>query len=107
MSAMDELRRMLDERGIEWHEAGGVTYFETSGYDTRYAASEPECGIALDPLTPKQVIAATVERETCHMELLPDEPTTSIQPMRCTACGHKTYAQLASFCPRCGRKVVE
>lgn len=47
------------------------------------------------------------ESQTCHMELLPDEPTTSIQPMRCTACGHKTYAQLASYCPSCGRKVVE
>ena len=47
------------------------------------------------------------ERETCHMELLPDEPTTSIQPMRCTSCGHKTYAQLANFCPHCGARVTE
>lgn len=47
------------------------------------------------------------ERETCRMELLPDEPATSIQPMRCTACGHKTYAQLASYCPHCGRSVAE
>lgn len=47
------------------------------------------------------------ERETCRMELLPDEPTTSIQPMRCTVCGHKTYAQLANYCPHCGRSAIE
>ena len=47
------------------------------------------------------------EWQTCRMELLPDEPTTSIQPMRCTACGHKTYAQLANYCPNCGRQVIK
>lgn len=65
MNATDELRRMLDERGIRWHEAGGMTFFGASDYGTFYAASEPECGITLDPLTPAQAIAATVERETC------------------------------------------
>lgn len=64
MSATEELRRILDERGIDWYEAGGVTFFGASGYGTRYAASERECGIALDPLTPEQVVAATVGRET-------------------------------------------
>lgn len=47
------------------------------------------------------------EWQTCRMELLPDEPMTSIQPMRCKTCGHKTYAQLASYCPHCGRRIVE
>lgn len=56
--------------------------------------------------THEHAIAATVG-ETCRMTLLPDEPTTSIQPMRCTACGHKTYAQLANYCPHCGAKVVD
>lgn len=47
------------------------------------------------------------ETRTCRMELLPDEQTEHIQPMRCTACGHKTYAQLPNYCPHCGRKVFQ
>ena len=58
-----------------------------------------------DHRTAGQAIAATIG-ETCTMELLPCEPSEYIQPMRCTACGHKTYAQLASYCPHCGRRVV-
>ena len=50
---------------------------------------------------------AAIAGDTCRMEPLPDEPMTSIQPARCTACGHKTYAQLASYCPHCGAKVVD
>ena len=46
------------------------------------------------------------EVRTCRMVGLPDEPCTSIRPMRCTACGFKTYAQLANFCPHCGRSVL-
>ena len=56
--------------------------------------------------THEQAIAATIG-ETCHMTPLPYEQSEYIQPMRCTACGHKTYAQLANYCPHCGAKVVD
>ena len=116
MTQTEILRRMLDECGIEWYEASGVTFFGTSGYGTRYAASEPECGIALDPLTPEQVIAATVGRDTCR-------DTGDEMVFSCSACGFglrdvrlsdesylyddegRLIEPWPLFCPNCGRKV--
>ena len=117
MTSTEELHRMLDERGIEWYEAGGVTFFGTSGYGTRYAASEPECGIALDPLTPEQAIAATVGRETCELPETPDWCTIErygivercgvTEWRTCSACGSKVLASPVRYCPSCGRMVIE
>ena len=53
---IEELQEMLDERGIEWHEVGGVTFFGKSEYDSLYAVSEYETGLSLHPLTPSKVI---------------------------------------------------
>lgn len=104
---------MLDERGIEWRAVEGVddTCTAVEIGNTYYTYLEQDFDFETTAqfwccYTPEQVIDATVG-ETCHMTLLPDEPTTSIQPMRCTACGHKTYAQLANYCPHCGRRVVD
>lgn len=107
MNATEELRRMLDERGIEWHEVGGVTFFGTSGYDTCYSASEPECGIALDPLTPEQAIAATVGGETCHVKAVKKMGDLFGFSL---SCGHSMvnpFNDHPDYCPWCGRRVVE
>lgn len=119
MSPLDRLCELLDERGVKYkrksffHSAASVEYVTWRGVGGLEFSAH---GSVFDPdmlyinnaiISPEDAIAATVGRGTCHMELLPDEPTTSIQPMRCTACGHKTYAQLASFCPNCGAEVVE
>lgn len=67
MTATDELRRMLDERGVEWTDGGmfhrthwvidGIHYvaFEQSG--KLYLQS------SMGPLTPEQAIAATLGNE--------------------------------------------
>ena len=124
MTATERLRRMLDERGVEYlrHEDGEpLRELKEAGEPaTSWLVGDvsvcaiPNKGDELVDLfdlwigncAPEHAIAATVG-ETCRMTPLSDEPTTSIQPMRCTACGHKTYAQLANYCPHCGAKVVD
>ena len=120
MSPLDRLQELLDERGVKherrsfvdygresveyviWRGIGGLEFNAIRSY------SDPDM-LYIDNtiISPEDAVNVTVGRETCHMELLPDEPTTSIQPMRCTSCGHKTYAQLASYCPHCGARVTE
>ncbi len=67
MSATDELRRMLDERGVEWEGTPGVTYW------LDYAAIETEQPNKLLWLSyytaPEQAIAATLGEadEGCYL----------------------------------------
>lgn len=68
MSATDELRRMLDERGVEWEADDRQTYAFTYWGD--WAFTEPldakphtlgaQCELMLMPATPEQAIAATL-----------------------------------------------
>ena len=64
MSATEELRRMLDERGVEWEDCGnGATYVEHNGEAWRFDYDEPfdQLGIVcLSGYTPAQAIAATL-----------------------------------------------
>lgn len=110
MASTEELHRMLDERGIEWYEAGGVTFFGASDYGTRYAASEPECGITLDPLTPEQVIATTIGREACGGEFHRSSDLSSgrIPIYYCKSTNKSIFMEhTAAYCPLCGGRVVE
>lgn len=64
MSATDELRRMLDERGV----AHSDHYFSTTwrdGYGILHLAGEPmaDGSLVVDMLTPEQAIAATLGGE--------------------------------------------
>ena len=62
-NATDELRAMLDERGVEWGEGGGLYQTEwTNKYGTASSAMEwkPTLTVTLSGLTPKQAIAATL-----------------------------------------------
>ena len=124
MTATDELRRMLDERGVEWD------YGITGAVSTRFNANGVELtfigmrdGVTCSTiLTPEQAIAATVGRGTCEADetetikcwvKCKDEPSTErmelIHVMECSECGH-TYEHVNGdyeFCPRCGRKRVD
>lgn len=76
MSATDELRRMLDERGVEWgnvrndgSESNFFTEWQFDGIDGRATATEWSAGNNLSmaiyrwSLTPEQAIEATLGRE--------------------------------------------
>jgi len=138
MSATEELRRMLDERGVEWE----------SGLPTETIVREPNDALYVERpdgrmhvyfrsyLTPEQAIAATLGpcndscnctnsertdldaatlgRGTCHIEEHHGD-------WYCTGCGEMVGTcdtaselcidgnaiELWSYCPNCGRKVVD
>ena len=126
-SATEELRRMLDERGVEWRKAPHYsseskdeeTIFTVDGFEW-YAHEFGEGYLQLRTakfiITPQQAIAATLGTGTCEA----DETETikalyndnhhirhiTIHVMECTECGH-TYEHVNGdyeYCPHCGRK---
>lgn len=123
MTATDELRRMLDERGVEWTANDGANVKETCWsymgeptaafaeyYDgtTRFA-----CDIWC--FTPEQAIAATLGARTCHDK-------GNIERFICSECGCRLdlqdddweatmwladgAAMVPRYCPNCGRRCV-
>jgi len=120
MTATDELRQMLDERGVEWWEAiPRKTKWHSPVLGGPVAVSEWNGKMVLDAgyvnVTPEQAIAATLRAETCKA----DETDTwtcecvgrqlTVHVMECSACGG-TYEHVNGdyeFCPRCGAKVVD
>ena len=123
MSATDELRRLLDERGMEWDygiTGATTTRFDVNGVDLTFTPMRDGL-VCSTILTPEQAIAATMGRGTC----IADETETisvrgdtwgyyfdkhfTIHVMECSECGH-TYEHVNGdyeFCPHCGRRVVE
>ena len=132
MSATDELRTLLDERGVEWTANDGEHVKETcwpymgelmaafAEYDngeTRFAC-DTWC------FTPEQAVEATLgsfnctngERTgTCHADEtdriecggIIDGRHYDIHVMECSECGH-TYEHVNGdyeYCPHCGRRI--
>ena len=125
MTATDELRRLLDERGVEWQDTGkrltvgnGVripiqTEYEQSCGGRWSTVTEALSGtLNVNNLTPEQAIYATLGRGTCQIET-----TESWLPAeryhRCKHCGAFFAVLDASgdippcVCPNCGAKVVD
>lgn len=134
-SATDVLRRMLDERGVEYqwtdkkHSVPSCEIVQWwSGDDVSAEYIEYHDGSTVLHIhasmlyaTPEQAIAATLGRGTCTA----DETETisvrgdtcgyyfdkhfTIHVMECSECGH-TYEHVwgnYEYCPHCGRRVVE
>ena len=121
MSATEALRRMLDERGVEWANPNSClrdekTNWVANGFD--YEALEDPYGTLIlsamhqDSLTPEQAVAATVRRGTCHATSNPPVPKHWTGCSNCGSvwdffyniCG---YMGPPNFCPKCGAKVVD
>jgi len=134
VSATDELRKMLDERGVEhgdvesapyppYNSTRRMTTFWANKCVWQYIEDEREGGdIELEgrymsmSVTPAQAIAATLGSGTCHNE-------GDSSDFCCSECGVRmftesddTYTMIdslgniieqPSFCPNCGRKVVD
>lgn len=119
MTATDELRRILDELGVEWQ--APASFDGTARYDTTaggYWFHEFNGEITIHGLTPAQAIEATLGVGTCEADetdLIPFVRADSgyfkvdyIHVMECSECGC-TYEHVNGdyeFCPRCGRKMV-
>ena len=126
-NATDELRRLLDERGVEWEAAADSLTTWATGSDTaRWCADEMindrfdlyayDVDEDVSGLSPEQAIDATLRRGTCKN--ISNPPSGFL----CSECGWGDFAEpshlLTSacyaglgkgprYCPNCGRRVVE
>ena len=114
-SATDELRRLLDERGVEWWEEDGHTLWY--GESLHHAASafssfmfgENERVHLNAMVTPEQAVEATLGRGTCRMEHLWSDDIDGVC-WWCKACDKPAFTHgdfPPDYCPNCGAKVVE
>lgn len=118
MSATDELRLLLDERGVEWRDNNGDIEF--CGADGRMlvawdAGADREHMLTLTRLMPIQAVAMTLGRERqCRL-------VDRYGDWYCTNCGEmvgtcdstselhvdgNTVEHLWRYCPYCGAKVI-
>lgn len=122
MSATDELRRMLDERGIEWwsddgHEPDHTEWVTDSVVFTSLRLFEDDrlAIKTIRAMTPEQVMEETVGRDTCHMRLTELRSGSAYQDIyECSECGEQVVRHTVmgestppKYCPECGRIVVE
>jgi len=119
-TATEELRRMLDERGVEWHDTkigkGFITVFEHDGITwvvTEHSSGRLSVKGSVKPtqghydgMTPAQAIAATLGRGTCHIT---DNGPWGY-PYVCSECGASFDADVNNgefnYCPNCGARCV-
>ena len=117
MSATDELRRLLDERGVEWFESvtrKGLTWIYRDGKAIRFHPWQPgTLKVSMFDLTPAQAIELTLGRGTCVPILNSERDCRPYLSMWfvCSECGCRlTENRLGKvwqkFCPNCGRKVI-
>lgn len=121
MSATDELRTMLDERGVKYETddtqvSDTEWYYVTKlrdGYRDRWTYEEPpECGLLLSyqyDLSAEDAIEATLGRGTCHIRPWRMEHDTGF--FDCMECDCGYVADVSDwakwhYCPNCGSKVV-
>ena len=120
MTATEELRRMLDERGVEWMPIAWnpqkETFFKTNGIG--FCADEygEEVKLYTDStITPAQVIDATLGRGTCKpiiSDNLTESEGTGDAWANCSECGHLLFvltdpsSEKPNYCPNCGARVM-
>ena len=118
MTATEELRRLLDERGVSYGGSDSVVYFEdvrgyrVSAYDAPRRYGEGILCVSHTAST-EQAVAATLGRGTCRIDvfdnLMESEGMGDVW-LECSSCHWKMdYAEAPSmplnYCPNCGRKV--
>lgn len=125
MTATNELRALLDERGVEWRQSTNTigcvwTYWESTLLGGEVCAMDNGDGtlVMFDEycLTPEQAIEATLGRGECHdLAVTPDYRDKT--EFKCSICGYE-YSAVGGFgcdqgdepdfcfCPNCGRRVV-
>lgn len=120
-SATDELRRMLDERGVEHYDGAEMTLWLKDEHGYRASAHELHSGrlsVHIWCDTSEHAIEATLGREECR------SVCNSVAEFTCSACGfncdltswislfdgddgrHRHHHHgMPNYCPNCGRKV--
>ena len=105
MTVTEELRRLLDERGVKW-DKGAFPNEARTYWKNAYARPWNEQHLYVAALlTPEQIIEATLGRGMCK-QVIVDCFDGLLPPFRayCSACG-KEWGFTPKFCPNCGREV--
>ena len=135
MSATDELRRLLDERGEYYKTSGNRTWWGRAidvqtgkpinvFHNQAQPMGEDRLFVELQLATPEQAIAATLGAGTCHnASKVMDEHGQA--RFACSECGAWIDSRMLwnpeyrngespwvsdcklNYCPNCGRKVVD
>lgn len=118
MSATDELRRMLDERGVQYETddtqvSDTEWYYVTKlrdGYSDGWIYEEPpECDLLMSypqDLGAEDAIAATLGAGTCYVVCSDDY--SYMPPTWHLSCGHTVQGnERPNYCSNCGKRVVE
>lgn len=123
-SSTEILRRLLDERGVEyeltaWSCGAAVWWRDSSGAMWRAHDNEIDELLSLyawNSLTPEQAVEATLGRGTCHpiiSDNLTESEGTGDAWADCSECGHLLFVLTdpnstpPNYCSNCGRRVVE
>lgn len=114
MSATDELRRLLDERGVEYKDRDmfgkHVFHWGEPLQGAMFTDGGEWTELVVENATPEQAIEATLGRGTCS------NTAPSYLDFLCSECWFVHYHSDANdsgdgnewrYCPNCGRKVVD
>lgn len=116
MTATDELRRLLDERGVEWTGGHYTDWDDANGHPAEAFEFDGTLYVSC-VLTPEQAVEATLGRGTCR-DLAETPEYRDKTEFKCSECGYE-YSAVGGFgcdagdapdfnyCPNCGRKVVD
>jgi DNA-directed RNA polymerase subunit RPC12/RpoP len=125
MSATDELRSMLDERGMKWwpdmYYKDTNTCWRIDGFEWRASERDGKLrigGTYTKYLTPEQVVKVMVGRTCRIVKTWSDSDYDEDWRYRCSECGCPIpvderdpetgdVISAANYCPNCGRRVVE
>lgn len=107
MSATEELRRLLDERGIKWdYGASGAASTECGAAGSELTFTELSGGLICSTyLSPARAMEIIVGHGKCR--------NVGFAPyfFECSACGkthlrNAAYVDMPNYCPSCGRRVI-
>ena len=111
MTAIDVLRRLLDERGVDYRVSATGYSIDIGPYITAYAnRSDTTLDVSLRQVTPEQAIAATLGAGTCKLTRASWDDGTCTWGCICSACDahleHETGIGY-NYCPMCGRRIEQ
>lgn len=123
-NAIERLRELLDERGVNHVGTGGMTRWASDNGCVCRAYSRPNpltVDVAIMDASPEQAIAATLGRGGCKVDVLNTGDCAGYECseyiMHCNGCGHEFghvlynedgevwMSEPPHFCPNCGRRV--
>lgn len=114
MTATEELRRILDERGIEWDKGAFPNEARTYWQDAFARPWNEQRLYVAALLTPEQAAEATLGREKCEYDSVNQcinlESGAVYGFEHVFTCGHSFISARnthVKFCPECGKEVEQ